>query len=94
MVYAECAFHNAGMGVECENCGCLVGIGSSRTTDKFVEPIKQYYKDIDYYEAVKKKLTPPPKIKEEIENLKSSLTSLMLEGYLTPEIIQGWFPGE
>lgn len=46
--YAECAFHNAGCGIECESCNLFLTRPMRTETEfKFLERIEQFYVEMD-----------------------------------------------
>lgn len=50
--FAECAFIPAGVGLTCENCKIFVSsFPCLHEIDHFYPSIRQYYDDIDKYEA-------------------------------------------
>jgi len=51
LFYAECAFKPAGLGLECESCKCFLCPTQPITEkDKFLEPIRQFYRESQEYE--------------------------------------------
>ncbi len=49
--YAECAFHDAGSGKECENCRAFLTrpFAGHRVDEEFLPKIEQFYRNLEQY---------------------------------------------
>jgi len=53
--HAECAFHNAGAGMECENCRMFLTrpFLGHKVDEQFLPLIEQFYRDLEVYEKAR-----------------------------------------